>query len=128
VHWIARQHAHTRAGTAIVLAIVPVGGPKPIGMIGLFGLDRPERVARFGYWLIARARGHGLAINAARALSDWAFACLRIEALVIDCEPTNRASARVAAHLGAAITGSRRVRVGDAQVELDRYRVDPMPA
>jgi RimJ/RimL family protein N-acetyltransferase len=93
-------------------------------MIGLFGLDGPEPVARFGYWLIARARSRGLAKHAARALRDWAFASLELEALIIDCEPTNRASARVAAYLGAALTGARWVREGDAEVELDRYRLD----
>ncbi len=97
-------------------------------MIGLFGLDQPQLVARFGHWLIARARGRGLAKDAARALADWAFACLEIEALVIDCEPTNRASARVAADLGAALTGSRLARAGGAEVELNRHRFGRMPA
>lgn len=125
--WIKRQHAHATAGTAIVLAIIAAGEPGPVGMIGLFGLDRPERVARFGYWLLARMRGRGLAKDAAEVLSDWAFGCLGIEAVVIDCEPANRASARVAAHLGAALTGSRWVRAGGADVELDRYRLERMP-
>jgi RimJ/RimL family protein N-acetyltransferase len=128
MRWIGRQHAHASAGTAIVLAIVPVGGQEPAGMIGLFGLDQPEPVARFGYWLVARARGQGLATSAARALGDWTFACLGIKALIIDCEPTNRASARVAEHLGAALTGSRWVRTGDTEAQLHRYRLDQMPA
>jgi [ribosomal protein S5]-alanine N-acetyltransferase len=128
VQWIRRQQAHAIARTAIVLAIVATGGSEPVGMIGLFGLDQPERVARFGYWLIARARGRGLAKHAAQALGDWAFAYLEIEALVIDCEPTNQASARIAAYLGAALTGSRLVRAGGAEVELNRYRLSRMPA
>ena len=128
MQWIERQHAHAKPGTAIVLAIVAVGDQTPVGMIGLFGLDRPERVARFGYWLIAPARSRGLVTGAAKELGDWAFACLGIEALVIECEPTNQASARVAARLGARLAGSRWVRVGDHEVELDRYRLDRMPA
>jgi len=115
VQWIGRQHAHASAGTAIVLAIIPTGDQEPVGMIGLFGLDRPEAIARFGYWLLARARGRGLAKDAAQALGEWAFACLGIEALVIDCEPTNQASVRVAAHLGRAhrlAMGPRRRRGG----------------
>jgi RimJ/RimL family protein N-acetyltransferase len=56
MQWIERQHAHSTDGSAIVLAIVPVGRQEPVGMIGLFGLDQPEPVARFGYRLIAQAR------------------------------------------------------------------------
>ncbi len=128
LQWIGRQHAHGRAGTAIVLAIIPPDGYEPVGMVGLFGLNEPERVARFGYWLLARARGHGLATCAARALGRWAFTDLGVEAIVIDCEPTIDASARVAAHLGATLTGSRRVRVSGAEVELDRYTLNQMPS
>ncbi len=127
VQWIERQRARAAAGTGIVLAIIPTGKQEPVGMIGLFGIDRPEPIARFGYWLIARARGRGLAIDAARALGRWAFACLGVEALLIDCEPTNQASARVAANLGATLTGSRWMRVGDDEVELNRYRLDRIP-
>jgi [ribosomal protein S5]-alanine N-acetyltransferase len=127
VQWIERQRVRAAAGTGIVLAIVPTGDPQPVGMIGLFGMNRPEPIARFGYWLIARARGRGLATDAARALSRWAFACLEVEALLIDCEPSNLASARVAAHLGATLSGSRWVRIGDDEVELDRYRLERIP-
>lgn len=70
VQWIERQRARAAAGTGIVLAIIPTGKQEPVGMIGLFGIDRPEPIARFGYWLIARARGRGLAIDAARALGQ----------------------------------------------------------
>jgi [ribosomal protein S5]-alanine N-acetyltransferase len=128
IQWIGRQHAHASDGTAIVLALVAPGSQAPVGMIGLFGLDQAEPVARFGYWLIARARGQGLVKDAARALGDWAFACLGIDALIIDCEPINRPSARVAAHLGAALIGSQWVCTGGTEVELHRYRLDRMPA
>jgi hypothetical protein len=38
------------------------------------------------------------------------------------------ASARIAAHLGATLTGSRYVRVRNAEVELDRYVLTRLPA
>ena len=125
--WIARQHAHASAGTAVVLAIVADGEHQPAGMVGLFGLDQPGHLARFGYWLLARARRRALATCAARALGDWAFASLGLEAIAIDCEPGNVASARVAAHLGGTRTGSRRVRVGATEVELERYTLTRRP-
>ena len=125
--WIERQEARAGAGTAIVLAIVPAGEREPVGMMGLFGLDQPEPIARLGYWLIARARGQGLATGAARALGRWAFAHLAIETLVIDCEPANVASARVAERLGAAFSGSRIVRARAGEVTLDRYTATTAP-
>ncbi len=125
--WIARQHAHASAGTAIVLAIFPDNEREPAGMVGLFALDQPGQLARFGYWLLARARRRGLATCAARALRDWAFTSLGIETLAIDCEPGNVASASVAAHLGATRAGSRRVRVGGTEVELDRSTLTRRP-
>jgi [ribosomal protein S5]-alanine N-acetyltransferase len=119
--WIRRQLEHGTAGIAVVMAIVAAGDQQPVGMVGLFGLHRPERTARFGYWLIARSRRRGLATSAARVLGGWAFASLALEAIFIDCEPTNLASARVAAHLGATLAGSRWVRANGLEVELDRY-------
>ena len=128
LQWIERQHAHARGGTAIVLAIIPSGDDEPVGMVGLFGLDEPERVPRFGSRLLARARSRGLATSAAQALGEWAFMDLGVEVIAIDCEPTNNASARVATHLGATLTGSRRVRVRGAELELDRYTLTRMPS
>ena len=119
--WIRRQLVHAAAGTAIVLVIVRVGDQRPVGMIGLFGLDHGERTARFGYWVIARARRQGLATNAAEALARWAFASLALETIFIDCDPTNAASARVAEHLGATLAGSRLLRADGLEVELERH-------
>lgn len=123
--WIERQHAHAIRGTAVVLAIVPGDQRQPVGMIGLFGLDQADRSARFGYWLIARARGRGLISSAARELGGWAFATLGLEAIFIDREPANAASARVAERLGAAHAGSRMVRLDGLALELVRHRMTP---
>jgi RimJ/RimL family protein N-acetyltransferase len=104
--WIARQQAHARDRTAVVLAIVPLPGDRPVGMVGLFGLDEPGATARFGYWLTAESRGQGLVGAATRLVADWAFTQLQLARIQIDREPANHASARVAERLGAVITGS----------------------
>jgi RimJ/RimL family protein N-acetyltransferase len=122
--WIARQQAHARNGTAVVLAIVPLPGDRPVGMVGLFGLDEPGLTAQFGYWLIAGSRRRGLASAAATLLAEWGFTCLRLVAIQIDREPGNHASARVAERLGAVITGSRLVRYEGAEVELVRHTLN----
>jgi RimJ/RimL family protein N-acetyltransferase len=59
--WIARQQAQARNGTAVVLAIVPLPDDRPIGMVGLFGLDEPGLTARLG--LLADRRGAGTRVG-----------------------------------------------------------------
>lgn len=125
--WIERQRDHAANGTAIVLAIVPAARQTPAGMVGLFGLDQRPPIARFGYWLMARARRQGLATSAARALSDWAFTFLALETIFIDREPHNLASGRVAERLGATLAGSRHVSVNGTDVELTRHALASPP-
>jgi RimJ/RimL family protein N-acetyltransferase len=57
--WVNRQRQRAERGTAIVLAIVAAGERFPVGMVGLFGLEREDRTARLGYWLVNHARGRG---------------------------------------------------------------------
>lgn len=51
----------------------------------------------------------------------WAFERLALNQVVIDREPGNLASARVADKLGATATGTRRVDYQGSEVELIRY-------
>jgi RimJ/RimL family protein N-acetyltransferase len=126
--WLRRQAAHATAGSGIVLALVPAAEAQPVGMIGLFGLDQHERAARLGYWLIARARGRGLATAGACALARWGFETLALETIYIDREPENAASARVAAKLGTDPVGAREVRLRDGRsVSLIRHALRAAP-
>jgi ribosomal-protein-alanine N-acetyltransferase len=104
--WVARQPAHASNGTAAALAILPRSGDRPVGMVGLFGLDEPGATARFGYWLVAAWRGRGLARAATTLMAGWGFEHRQLTAIHIDREPDHRASARVAERLGAVLTGS----------------------
>jgi RimJ/RimL family protein N-acetyltransferase len=119
--WIGRQHQHARRGSGVVLAIVPRPGDQPVGMVGLFGFDEPGCTAQFGYWLVARWRGRGLATAAARLLAEWGFTQRQLTAIYIDREPANHASGRVAEKLGAVVTGTRSVPWRGVEVELVRH-------
>lgn len=103
--WIRRQHDRLSDGSAIVLAIEPISAARPVGMVGLFGLDEDDGAARFGYWVVNGHRGFGLASEAVRMLAGWAFDELDIDALHIDVEPANEGSRRVAHAVGAMPTG-----------------------
>jgi hypothetical protein len=54
-------------------------------------------------------------------VAEWGFTQLRLNAIQIDREPANRASARVAERLGAVITGSRLVQHEGTEIELVRH-------
>jgi RimJ/RimL family protein N-acetyltransferase len=119
--WIARQKAHAQRGRAAVLAVVPLPGDRPVGMVGLFGLDEPGSTAHFGYWLVAQWRGQGLATAATRLLAEWGFTHRQLTAIEIEREPANRASEHVAEKLGAVVTGSRSAHWGGAEFDLVRH-------
>lgn len=121
--WIARQHQRLAAGGAIVLAIVPADSENPVGMVGLFGLDEGTRSARFGYWLIRSFRGRALANAATRLLGRWACQELDVDALLLDVEPDNRASQRIAEALGAQYVGEVEQQHASETVTLMRYSV-----
>lgn len=99
--WIRRQIERTAGGAGIVLAIEPASVSRPVGMVGLFGLDEPGAAARFGYWIMRAHRGTGLASKAVRLVADWAFSHLDIDVIHVDVEPQNAASLRVAHAVGA---------------------------
>ena len=123
--WIRRQREHAERGRAMVLAIVGAGELSPVGLVGLFGLDRGDHTAKLGYWVLGRARGGGLATAAARALTGWGFDRLGLAQVVVDREPSNLPSARVAEKLGATETGAHLVQYRGSQVELIRYVIHP---
>jgi ribosomal-protein-alanine N-acetyltransferase len=119
--WITRQQARAHKGTAVVWAIVPNDGDEPVGMVGLFGLGEQKPEARFGYWLVAARRREGLASAATALAAQWGFAELGLREIHIDRESANRASAAVAAGLGAPIAGPHVRSFNGATVELIRH-------
>jgi RimJ/RimL family protein N-acetyltransferase len=127
IDWITRGRRHAEDGTAMVLAVVDAGERLPIGMVGLFGLDRADDSARLGYWLVKHARGRGIAAAAAWALTEWAFENLALSQVFIDREASNVASARVAEKLGAVETGAYVADYQGGEVELIRYVLQRPP-
>jgi RimJ/RimL family protein N-acetyltransferase len=102
--WLERYEEGRRDGSREAFAIVDEKG----GFLGL-GLapriEREERTAELGYVVTPAARGRGVATDALRQLTEWAFAerdMLRIE-LLISVE--NVASKRVAERSGYVLEG-----------------------
>jgi 8-oxo-dGTP diphosphatase len=105
--WIAAAAKEIAAGSAYHLAITGHEGDKEtlVGAIGL-RIDAPARTGRLGYWVGRAYWGHGVATEASRRLTSWAFANLPIDRIISDVMEGNAASAAVLRRIGFRQTGS----------------------
>jgi RimJ/RimL family protein N-acetyltransferase len=96
--WLGRYEDGRREGTRDGFAIVGHGGDF-LGVAVVPKLDREARTAELGYVVVREARGRGVATEALRLLTEWAFAAgmVRIELLI---SVDNPASKRVAERCG----------------------------
>jgi ribosomal-protein-alanine N-acetyltransferase len=81
-----------------------------IGSVILHSLDWRHRRGELGYWLVADARGRGLATRALRLALRWMFEDLGLERAEIATTPDNTGSLAVARRLGFAEEGLLRGR------------------
>ncbi len=95
-------------------AIVLNAEDRFVGSCGLMQ-DLGPRVLEIGYWVDSRYTRRGIATEAARMLTDAAFALDAIDSVAIRCDAENAASARVPEKLGFDLD-----RVEDVGVEVDR--------
>ncbi len=99
--FIERQHARDAEGDGYSFVIAPETEPTMgIGSIGLWLQEIESGRASIGYWLVADARGRGLAASALRGVVSFAFGELSIPRLHLFVEPWNVASARTAEAAG----------------------------
>jgi ribosomal-protein-alanine N-acetyltransferase len=99
--FIERQHARGAEGDGYSFVIAPEAEPTVgIGSIGLWLQEIDSGRASIGYWLVAGARGNGLAATALRTVVSFAFDALHIPRLHLFVEPWNVASARTAEAAG----------------------------
>jgi ribosomal-protein-alanine N-acetyltransferase len=75
--------------------------------------------ASVGYWLLAEARGKGLASHAVRLITRWAFEELGMQRVSLLADPRNEASLRVAERAGFTREGVLR-----SWAEVNGERVD----
>jgi RimJ/RimL family protein N-acetyltransferase len=105
--WVDRQREARAAGTKLTLAITRAGEDVALGNVNLVGFSDDGRQASLGYWLVPAARGHGLALGAARLLSGWGLERLGLTRIELAILPGNAPSRRLAERLGAAPEGIR---------------------
>ena len=99
--FVDRQQARATEGDGYSFVIAREDDPTSgVGSIGLWLQEIDGGRASIGYWLVADARGHGLAARALRAVVAFAFGTLEIPRLHLFVEPWNVASARTAERAG----------------------------
>ena len=79
-----------------------------IGAAGCFWASKDHFAMELGYWLAEPFWGQGLAVEAGRAMADYAFASFAVERLQAHCVVENAASARVLEKIGFQYEGVTR--------------------
>jgi RimJ/RimL family protein N-acetyltransferase len=96
--WLGLYEEGRRAGTREAFAVVDAGTGAFLGLAVAARIDREARTAELGYVVAPAARGRGVATEALRRLTEWAFStlgALRLELLIgADNEPSKRVAAR----------------------------------
>lgn len=80
----------------------------PVGRVGLRTVDLEEGRAEVAYWVVRAARGHGLAVIALEALSNWALETVGFHRLDLHHSVENVGSCRVAMKCGYDVEGTAR--------------------
>jgi RimJ/RimL family protein N-acetyltransferase len=96
---------------------VAVADMAPAGMVTVW--INTEAEAEVGYWLLAAARGRGIARRAVRLLCAWSFDVCGLERLQLATLPGNVASERVAQACGFHRDGTLMRDVKGASSKLD---------
>lgn len=98
--WLARYEAGRRDGTREAFAIVGADDGAFLGLALAPLIERDARTAELGYVVAPAARGRGVATEALRRLTEWAFAELAALRLELRIDVENTASSAVAQRCG----------------------------
>jgi RimJ/RimL family protein N-acetyltransferase len=108
--WLRLQAHEFERGLGFHFAVLSADA-RLLGCVGLNQVDPANRRANLGYWIRTSAAGRGVATSAVETVRDWAFANTNLIRLEIVIAIGNRASYRVAEHLGAQYEGVMRRRL-----------------
>jgi RimJ/RimL family protein N-acetyltransferase len=109
IRWMTRWQDRWCAGTAAGWAITRTSDPSTVlGQVALRALYLADGMAECSYWVVPNYRGLGVATEATRALSDWAFRHLDLRRLEIVHSVRNPRSCSVALKAGFPPEGIKR--------------------
>ncbi|HEX4467719.1 MAG TPA: GNAT family N-acetyltransferase [Solirubrobacteraceae bacterium] len=108
-----------REGRTVSLAVFLAQESRAVGGVNLNSIDRARGSARAGYWVVASARGRGVARRALALLTEFAFVALGLDEVELRIEPQNAASIAVALAVGYERSGTVRARPAGQEIVLD---------
>ncbi|MFF4380757.1 GNAT family N-acetyltransferase [Kitasatospora sp. NPDC001547] len=106
--YLDRCEERWAAGTAASFAVLDAADGSLCGNVYLGWTDREDGVAMIGYWLVAAARGRGLASRAATAVTRWAVEHADVRRVELYHAVANEDSCRVAERAGFPYEGTLR--------------------
>jgi ribosomal-protein-serine acetyltransferase len=98
LNFIAQSKKKEAAGTDYAFMILHNG--VAAGRIGIYNIDRQNKIGAIGYWLGQAFSGKGIIHKACIALINYSFAALDINRIEIKCGTGNLKSQAVAERLG----------------------------
>jgi ribosomal-protein-alanine N-acetyltransferase len=104
--WIVSRSEHWRSEIGGDWAVADGGGV--VGRVGLREIDLAAGRGEVSYWVLAEARGRGIATRALCAMTDWAFDRLGLHRLELTHATANAVSCRVARAACYAVEGTKR--------------------
>lgn len=117
--WLGRNVGVT---PPTAFAITERGTDEPVGGVGLMLQEDVQRIsAEIGYWLGVAAWGRGLATEAVKAATGYAFDELGLERVFAVANTRNRASARVLEKCGYLLEGTMRRTAIKEGIVLDQF-------
>lgn len=130
--WLERYEAGRADGTREAFAVLDAGDGRFYGLVMAVRIERAARTVELGYALAPAARGRGVATEALRLLTGWAFdelGALRIELkIAVENEPSKRVAERCG-YLREGVLRSLHFKQGLRQdTEIwSRLPSDPLP-
>jgi RimJ/RimL family protein N-acetyltransferase len=120
--FLESTRADAAAGTDVTWALADPADGRLIGCLGL-NVDKPE----IGYWVHPRARGCGVATEAARLALTHAFGPLGLHRVSLRAAVPNLASRRVAEKAGMRLVGILRAdeHLADGRCDVALYEALP---
>ena len=103
-YWLGRYEEGRREGAREGFAVEDHGG-RSLGLAVAPRIERDARTAELGCVVLAEERGRGVATEALRLLTDWAFAELDAVRLELMISVENEASRHVAERCGYVLEG-----------------------
>jgi ribosomal-protein-alanine N-acetyltransferase len=110
-----------REGSAYNLVVTAVSDGMRLGTVGLQVHETEPAIGELGYWVVAAARGKGVATRAVGLLARWALEELGLPLVEIHVLPANAPSHAVARKAGFEPAGRRLLPFRDRVEEFEVY-------